>query len=319
MSKVRIPSVYDVIEATGARRIALFIQSLQTIEVRVDGEKKFEYNQRDRETVFRLALESLGIEVAIFHGGKGLDEAKEAIASKRRFDLWIVTAELCYQTLSIAASLLKVAPSLHVCLEFTEDSGSDSNLRFLLGNAGRLGVERLLGNLVYLKKVPGTPRSIEVPSEYLEAIPATIPPKREPRPRRVKTLTPHTPRAADLDFPERLQTVVSRIVRDTALARKVKATHDFECQICGKSIQLTSGEKYAEAHHIRPLGKPHNGPDVAANILCLCPNHHAELDFGTRKLDAADLRTTETHVLGLEYLKYHNEEVYGRHESSTRQ
>jgi putative restriction endonuclease len=33
--------------------------------------------------------------------------------------------------------------------------------------------------------------------------------------------------------------------------------------------------------HIRPLGAPHNGPDVKENIIiCLCPNHHVLFDSG---------------------------------------
>jgi putative restriction endonuclease len=32
--------------------------------------------------------------------------------------------------------------------------------------------------------------------------------------------------------------------------------------------------------HIKPLGRPHNGLDVDGNVLCLCPNHHAQLDKG---------------------------------------
>ncbi len=32
--------------------------------------------------------------------------------------------------------------------------------------------------------------------------------------------------------------------------------------------------------HIRPLRRPHDGPDDESNILCLCPNHHVEIDKG---------------------------------------
>ncbi|MBT6251913.1 MAG: hypothetical protein HOI84_01280, partial [Flavobacteriaceae bacterium] len=30
--------------------------------------------------------------------------------------------------------------------------------------------------------------------------------------------------------------------------------------------------------HIKPLGRPHSGPDVKENLLCLCPNHHDQFD-----------------------------------------
>jgi len=37
---------------------------------------------------------------------------------------------------------------------------------------------------------------------------------------------------------------------------------------------------YAKAAQIRPLGAPHDGPDVSENILCLCPNHRVLFDHG---------------------------------------
>ena len=35
-----------------------------------------------------------------------------------------------------------------------------------------------------------------------------------------------------------------------------------------------------KAAHVVPLGQPHDGDDVASNILCLCPNDHVLLDTG---------------------------------------
>ena len=74
--------------------------------------------------------------------------------------------------------------------------------------------------------------------------------------------------------PERILVETYRILRDTELARKIKKLHKNECQLCGTTITLQDGTSYSEAHHICPLGTPHNGPDVAGNILVLCPNHH---------------------------------------------
>ena len=56
--------------------------------------------------------------------------------------------------------------------------------------------------------------------------------------------------------------------------------YDFSCQVCGVKLQ---GHKFpiAVGAHIKDLGKPHNGPDLKENILCLCPNHHSLFDnFG---------------------------------------
>jgi putative restriction endonuclease len=68
-------------------------------------------------------------------------------------------------------------------------------------------------------------------------------------------------------------------VRNTAVGKRVKALHDYACQICGARLETGAGP-YAEAAHIRPLGRPHNGPDVTSNVLCLCPNDHVLFDYG---------------------------------------
>ena len=93
---------------------------------------------------------------------------------------------------------------------------------------------------------------------------------------------PHpTPKSSDIaEPPKRIKTATYRILRDTAKARRVKELHEFNCQICGHRIKLSDGSHYAAAHHIQPLGGEHNGLNVSENILCVCPNHHAELDLG---------------------------------------
>lgn len=122
------------------------------------------------------------------------------------------------------------------------------------------------------------------------------------------------PTAVDLAEPpaDRVTLTVSRIIRDTALANTVKAQHNYECQICGHSIILADGSRYAEAHHIRPLGAPHDGPDVSHNILCLCPNHHAECDLGAIYLEVSKLRVAAGHRMAQEYFDYHNQSICGR-------
>lgn len=117
-----------------------------------------------------------------------------------------------------------------------------------------------------------------------------------------------SPTAVDLaDSPSRAETVVSRIIRDGPLARRVKTLHQFRCQICGQTIFLRDGSPYAEAHHIRPLGAPHNGQDVEGNILCLCPNHHVEMDYVVKRLDVSALRIVDGHQVDQRFVDYHNE------------
>jgi hypothetical protein len=120
------------------------------------------------------------------------------------------------------------------------------------------------------------------------------------------------PPAADLDAPpaDRVTTTVSRIVRDTELAAWVKRQHGHRCQLCGETIKLADGSGYSEGHHLRPLGKPHNGPDVAENIVCVCPNHHAACDLGAIRLDWHNLRVAPNHRVGVQFVAYHNEVVF---------
>ena len=73
-----------------------------------------------------------------------------------------------------------------------------------------------------------------------------------------------TPLASDCDDappgPGRADQTVSRILRDTKLARRVKALHRYRCQICNEILTLANGDLYAEAHHLQPLGGDHHGP-----------------------------------------------------------
>lgn len=132
----------------------------------------------------------------------------------------------------------------------------------------------------------------------------------DPSENRDRSLT--TPQASDItDPPERVKTTTYRVLRDTALARRVKRMHSFECQICGDTITLPNGSRYAEAHHVKPLGDPHGGPDTIGNIVCLCPNHHAECDLGVIKLSLSSFRRVGGHDVDRQFIEYHNHEIYG--------
>jgi 5-methylcytosine-specific restriction endonuclease McrA len=111
------------------------------------------------------------------------------------------------------------------------------------------------------------------------------------------------------DENRRRKVTTSRVVRDTSLARDVKEHHNHECQLCGNTLHLSGDERYAEAHHVKPLGSPHDGPDVIKNILCLCPNCHVRLDYGTRELSRSDLRETDRHRIDDKYIQHHNQKI----------
>ena len=110
----------------------------------------------------------------------------------------------------------------------------------------------------------------------------------------------------------RSTTTIQRIVRDTAMSRRVKEWHGYTCQVCGITLQCVGGS-YAEGAHIRPLGKPHNGPDTEENLLCLCPNHHVLYDTGGFTINddfslngiEGELTTIPKHVLDTKHLSYH--------------
>ncbi len=87
-------------------------------------------------------------------------------------------------------------------------------------------------------------------------------------------------RAEAEKFPETRSSWVQRLVRDSALIKRVKDMYDHECQTCGLRLVGPDGKPYSEGAHIKPLGKPHFGPDVEPNILCLCANCHVLFDRG---------------------------------------
>lgn len=124
--------------------------------------------------------------------------------------------------------------------------------------------------------------------------------------------------------PRRVETTTSRIVRNTALASRLKKEYEHQCQLCDDTRHRGPEDPYAEAHHIKPLGMPHDGPDTRANILVLCPNHHADFDHGLVYVDPETFEVTHAtdnsvsgvtltirdgHDLAPETIAYHNEKV----------
>ncbi len=86
----------------------------------------------------------------------------------------------------------------------------------------------------------------------------------------------------------RKETILRR-VRDTETIRQLKKVYDYSCQVCrAQVIQIGPKEYYVEGHHLRPLGKPHNGEDHRTNIIILCPNHHVMFDRNVMAIDPKD-------------------------------
>ena len=104
------------------------------------------------------------------------------------------------------------------------------------------------------------------------------------------------------------KTVISqRVIRDTKVTAAVKALYGNTCQVCGTRV-VTKAGYYSEGAHVRPLGKPHHGPDTMANILCLCPNHHSAFDKGGLYLDD-ELRVFDSQGICLGPLRIHDEHI----------
>lgn len=124
----------------------------------------------------------------------------------------------------------------------------------------------------------------------------------------------NTPLASDLppgnEAPGRTEILTYRVLRDTPLARKIKLLHGNRCQLCGSAVQIGEGKSYAEAHHIIPLGGPHNGPDTPENVIVLCPNHHVLCDYGAIRLDNSQVRAIKGHEISKKSIDYHNTKIW---------
>ncbi|MFI8810015.1 MULTISPECIES: YDG/SRA domain-containing protein [unclassified Streptomyces] len=120
----------------------------------------------------------------------------------------------------------------------------------------------------------------------------------------------------------RKTSTIERIVRDTAVVRRVKQLHAYTCQVCGLALRVGADDRsYAEGAHIHALGGPEGGPDVDGNVLCLCPNCHVRLDRGalylTDELQVVDryaegseprcapLRTVRQHRIEKRFVRAH--------------
>ncbi|MGV9380007.1 HNH endonuclease [Nonomuraea sp. NPDC003707] len=131
----------------------------------------------------------------------------------------------------------------------------------------------------------------------------------------------NVPLIEDSPAPQRRQSTIMRVIRDSALAQQIKDLHGHHCQICGQRLRLPNGS-YAEGAHIRPVGTPHNGPDEPGNLLCLCPNDHVLFDRGgftlTDDLQVFDevagqirgsLRLAPQHTINIANVAYHRQVV----------
>jgi len=111
-----------------------------------------------------------------------------------------------------------------------------------------------------------------------------------------------------------------RKVRNVKIAEKIKKIYDYKCQVCNEYLATPTGG-VAIAAHIKGIGKPHEGPDVLENLLCLCPNHHDQFDrfgfyinpenkeiMGLDGLKGKVISTSKQHKIDSVFLEYHLEQ-----------
>jgi len=110
----------------------------------------------------------------------------------------------------------------------------------------------------------------------------------------------------------------NRLKRNVKFAEKIKEFYNSTCQVCKVFLKTPiEGLGVSEAAHIKALGRPHNGPDTKANMLCLCPNHHAQFDrytfyiepetleiVGLDEYKGKSILLNNKHKVNIEYFEY---------------
>lgn len=102
---------------------------------------------------------------------------------------------------------------------------------------------------------------------------------------------------------------VGIIKRNYKLVNSIKDLYQNTCQICNVRLQISNAHFYSEVHHIKPLGMPHNGPDILSNMICVCPNCHILLDLGALNLDLRELVALK-HEIRKEYILYYKNVLF---------
>lgn len=117
--------------------------------------------------------------------------------------------------------------------------------------------------------------------------------------------------------PTRVEAYTTRVIRSSEIGNSVKRLYNYTCQVTGVRLSTPTGP-YAEACHIKPLGRPHSGPDTVDNVLCLSPNIHVLFDFGAITLSDnlrvlgmdAQFTLQPEHHLSEESVAYHREHIF---------
>jgi len=83
-------------------------------------------------------------------------------------------------------------------------------------------------------------------------------------------------------LPEQRDATGKVYVRDATVRAKVLQRAAGRCEFCGvHGFVKYDGRMYLETHHIIPLSE--GGPNKVGNVIALCPNHHREAHFSSRR------------------------------------
>ena len=143
------------------------------------------------------------------------------------------------------------------------------------------------------------------------------PTKRAHPPATTASATPRQAAPTGTQNPQRSSVYTVRVIRNSAVANHVKGLYGHRCQISGEILDTPIG-RYAEGCHIKPVGKPHNGPDTTENLLCLSPNMHVLFDKGAVAIAddltmigmVGQLEQHPDHPVSLECIRYHREHIF---------
>lgn len=241
-------------------------------------------------------------DVVVYTGHGGQDSSKNQVADQTLDD----PGNAALVTSYLEGLLVRVLRGAHRGSKYAPKSGYRYDGLFRVASYGsKLGID---GHLIWqfrMEAHEGTPAPVAAETADLSAV--------DELPIEGDFGQP----AAGSETPERVTATVQRIVRSSAVKRRVKAWHDNRCQVCALRIEVPGGS-YSEGAHIQALGSPHNGPDLAANVLCLCPNCHVMLDVGAIVLsddlmvikggtEMGPLRTHPQHKIDLNCVRQHRE------------
>jgi len=94
---------------------------------------------------------------------------------------------------------------------------------------------------------------------------------------------------------ERRTSLSNRLIRRGENRKFIHDLYGGMCQISGTTLRLPENQFTVDCAHIRPLGRPHSGPDDVGNMLSLSPTMHRLFDRGCIRIDPESFNITLLH------------------------